>query len=316
MSKDWDQYLTKVDEKTAAISVNMSMAEAVPMRSLPYMGFVRIFLCCQDETGFAVPHEYETLTVLEEAIVGTLTLGGKAVYVGRCVTCGKVELIFYTAHQEGWREKTALVMRAYPAYQWEAGILPDPDWVVYEDFLFPDEKDMQSIRHRRGWRQWQKRKGGLLRPALMEHWFGFARDCDRSAFCDEAKAWGFTVEEFVASPATALSLPPRESASRPKPEERHPRAEGQPQPPAPQCGRKRVEQDHCEIPPRSLLYDPAPERQERTPMFTPPSRHIAYRVRLSRVDPLEAMDQVSEELAELAERYFGEYNGWGWRLIP
>ena len=313
MNEHWDRYLTEVDEKPASIEVNMGLVENTPFRSHPYIGYARILICCPDENGFAPFREYQALKKMEEALEGALGLCEQAIYVGKCVTAGALDLFFYTVQRKNWRKKIAQIMRAFPGYCWESTIAHDPDWVIYEEFLYPAEKGVQSILYRRFLQEYQQRNS--LGLPLMEHWLGFMCDRSRVDFCNEALAWGFTVEEFVASPATALMLAIKKTVT---PEGRRPsqiNTRASQHSAAPPCEQLQATTSR-DTPMRTLIYDQAPEKPQEIPVYSPPSRGICFRVRLSRRDLPETMDQVALELTEMAGRYNGEYNGWGWKKTP
>ncbi len=261
MTDNWDSYLCEVEDKPASILVDLALVEHAPLAGYPCMGYVLIDLKRPDDNGFPRREEYEALSALEDLLVSTLAQNGKAVLAGRCVTNGRIDLIFYTTGMKGWDERVASAFLNFPSYAWETGIHEEPEWETYFEFLYPSEPDLLCIRNRRVCRQLEEQGDDLSQDRCIEHWLDFSTPEGRAAFCEEALALGFMAEKLDEA--------------------------GEPPFTAETAGTK-------------------PGGGSETD-----GTEALFRVRLSRNDSPENIDDITLSLAELAERFEGDYQGWG-----
>ena len=273
MTDNWDSYLCEVDGKPASILVDLGAVAQAPMPGFPCLGYVTVTLRDPDENGFPRREEFETLSVLEDALESALTASEAAVHIGRCITSGRYELIFYTVSSDDWHSRVADIMEALPPYDWEAGAHYEPDWDTYLGFLFPGEQDLLTIQNRRLLRQLQEQGDAPEKNRLITHWLDFFDAEDGEAFCRAARERGFQVEEagmvFGTEDGAALSGG-GESA------------------PVPGSG-------------PGLARLALTGAEARPPFF---------QARVSRMDAPENIDEVSFALLDLALEHGGEYLGW------
>ena len=246
MTDNWDSYLCEINQRPASILVDLGIVSQAPLPQFPCMGYVNIALKHPDENGFPRREEYETLIVVEDTLEAALTAQGGAAYVGRCATEGRHDLIFYTTGTAGWDAKVAAAMQAFPSYEWDTGAHLEPEWETYLNFLYPDDNDMLAIQNRRVCRRLLEQGDDLSKSRPVDHWLAFPAHALALAFCDEARAQGYKVEEA------------------------------------------------------------APEAQEDGEGSAP-----IFRVRLSRSDAPDDIDEITFALFGLARKHEGAYDGWG-----
>ncbi len=273
MTDNWDSYLCEVDGKPASILVDLGAVAQAPMQRFPCLGYVTIELRDPDENGFPCREEFETLSVVEDALETTLTASGTAVHIGRCITDGRYELIFYTVSHDDWNRQVAGIMASQPPQAWEAGAHYEPGWDSYLGFLFPGEQDLLTIQNRRLLHKLQEEGDALGKPRPISHWLDFFDADAGNAFCRAAQKLGFRVEE------TKTIFDTDDSAAN----------SGDSTPnsvPGSGPGLARLSLARAET---------------QAPVF---------QVRLNRVDAPEHIDEISFTLMDLALEHSGEYQGW------
>src|SRR5215475_7078282 len=149
MTDDWDFYFCRVDDRPASIYVDLGVAKNPPRATYPVMCYVRVAMRNARPDGLSSNDEFESLISLEDRLSDRLTSGGSAVHVGRNTTNGCRDFYFYCGGEVDWGACVAEAMRLCPGYAYESGSRADPEWHSYFDFLFPGDRDMQSIQNRR-----------------------------------------------------------------------------------------------------------------------------------------------------------------------
>jgi len=89
------------------------------------------------------------------------------------------------------------VLQGFPAYDYDAGARPDPEWSTYLGFLAPSEEDRQHIENRRVCEALEENGDTLSAPREIDHWAYFAEPAAREAFVAEATALGFAVRALI-----------------------------------------------------------------------------------------------------------------------
>ena len=273
MTDNWDSYLCEVDGKPASILVDLGAVALAPVQRFPYLAYVTITLRDPDENGFPRREEYEVLSVLEDALETALTVSGAAMHIGRCITGGRYELVFYTVGAEDWNSRVSALMQSFSPYEWNAEAQYEPGWDTYLGFLFPGVHDLLNIQNRRLCRRLQDEGDDLSRTRLISHWLNFLDSESGKDFCLAAQSLGFLVEASEAD----NGLRGIASAAR--------------------------SGDHTVHLGEGL-------RVAHASVGRPGAESPPFQVRLSRIDAPEDMDEISFMLLELAEEFGGAYQGW------
>lgn len=284
MTDNWDSYLCEVDGKPASILVDLGAVAHAPMPGFPCLGYVTIALQTPDENGFPRREEFSVLSELEDALESALAADAVAVHIGRCITDGRYELVFYTVGANDWRNRVAPIMDSFPSHQWEAGAHYEPGWDTYLGFLFPGEQDLLVIQNRRLCRQLQERGDTLQKARPINHWLDFLDPEAGKAFCRAAQSLGFRVDEAntVVEPLDLTA--------------RHPDMP-----------------DHLSDDPSDNPTSPVPGSGPglaRLSLGGSETRPPVFQVRVSRSDAPEHIDEISFTLLDLAVEHGGEYLGW------
>lgn len=192
MSDDWDVYFTHVDEKPASILLDLGLAPEAPIPGLSVMAYVTLDFLDPDENGMSKRSEYEKLMAVEDALVPALA-DETCVFVGRCTTNGQRDFFFYMDNAKGVEERVESVMERFAEYTWDMGLVEEPGWDTYFEFLYPDQQGMDTIWNNRVRRNLESEGDDLSAAREIDHWIQFATEEDMAAFTPEVEREGFTV---------------------------------------------------------------------------------------------------------------------------
>lgn len=200
MTGAWERYSTSVDERPAVILVDLGLAERAPIPALPALCLLSLTVRESDGNGLPGPEEGTAIGELEDALDAFVAdaFGKAAAYAGRCATNGRCDLFFYLQRGEGWSAALERFMAGTSpggcteGYEWESGVHDDPDWSVYRDFLFPQEREVLAIQNERARRALAEKGDDLARSRFVDHWAEFVSDEAARAFAQAVRALGFT----------------------------------------------------------------------------------------------------------------------------
>jgi hypothetical protein len=196
VSDDWDFHMLRVEGKRASMYVDLGLRRDVPDPALPVMAFVRVHMRAPRDDGLSSQDEFAPLIALEDELVRALA-SPETRYVGRCMTNGCRDLVFYVARADGWAERVAAAMRARPEYAFESGSREDAKWSVYLEYLYPSKEALQSIGNRRVCAALEKEGDALVASRPIDHWVFFEPGLDVGAFVVEARELGFALRDGV-----------------------------------------------------------------------------------------------------------------------
>jgi hypothetical protein len=203
MSDDWDAYFDHVDGKPASILLDLDIEAPIPGMSV--MAYVTLDFLDPDENGMSKRGEGNRLLEIEDALVSALTRE-TCMFVGLCTTGGQRDFFFYMDNATGVEEKVEAVMATFDEYVWDMGLVEEPGWDTYLDFLSPDEQGMDTIRNNRIRRKLAEEGDRLSLPREIDHWLYFPSAADRDAFAAEVAAERFRVETVDDDPERPFSL--------------------------------------------------------------------------------------------------------------
>ena len=193
MSKDWDFYFCRVDSKPASIFVDLGVHDQVPIATLPFMAYLRVYMRAARPDGLSSRDEFEVLKKIEDAIEHSLVEDGASMYVGRNTSDGCRDFFFYTNSSERWNTSVADVMRAFREYEYDSDVREDPEWGTYRNFLYPSEEDRERIENRRTCQALERNGDNLETEREIDHWAYFPDEISRSKFIAKAGELGFGV---------------------------------------------------------------------------------------------------------------------------
>lgn len=203
MSDDWDVYFTHVDGKPASMLLDLGIEAPIPVLSI--MGYITLDFRDPDEHGMSKRSEHDKLMEIEDALVPALS-HETCMFVGRCTTDGQRDFFFYMDNARGVEEKVEAVMADFDEYSWDMGLVEEPGWETYLEFLYPDEQGMDTIWNNRVRRQLEEQGDDPSVPREIDHMFFFPSAADRDAFMIEARTENFRTTLSDSTPENPFGL--------------------------------------------------------------------------------------------------------------
>lgn len=192
MSDNWEMYFTNVDDESAAVLVDLGVAETAPDPERPILLWMWLHLQSPTDEGFADDAEEPRLIQIEDAFIDAVELTTGAVMVGRVTTCGRREFYFYAKSSEGFEDSVAEAMQEFEEYEYETGEQEDEEWLQYTGVLFPSPENFQQIFNRQVIDKLEESGDPLTKPRLVDHFANFAQEADRDRFASAAQSLGYT----------------------------------------------------------------------------------------------------------------------------
>jgi len=170
MSDDWDFYMLRVDDKPASIMVDLGIKNIAPISTHPNALYLRLFMNNPQENGLSSQAEFDRLCEVEDAIKDQLQSESlQHLYVGRNTNDGKRDFFFYTGQKDDLRQNLSKVTHKFEEYNFEMGGREDIEWDTYNNFLYPNPRQIQNIMNRRVCYQLEQEGDDLSKPREIDH---------------------------------------------------------------------------------------------------------------------------------------------------
>lgn len=198
-NSDWEVYFTYVDNLPAFFSVDLGYAEVAPLPDKPDLLEVVVGLHTADADGFPAEEEWGALEEIEDTLVNTLEARLEAQFVAKTLNNGKRGLYFYTGETLLLEQLMEEVAARFDTYSIEYQVTEDPEWSIYNEYLYPDEEAMLKINNNRMLQVLEEQNDQAHIPRKISHWLYFRNEEDQKACARLLADEGFTVEALIKS---------------------------------------------------------------------------------------------------------------------
>ncbi|HWU55207.1 MAG TPA: DUF695 domain-containing protein [Rhizomicrobium sp.] len=196
MSDEWDFYQCQVEGKPASIMLDMGIHSQTPMAHFQDMAYLRLFLQRPAANGMTTSEEMDILNPFEDALSEVAKENG-AIYVGRVTTDGIRDFVFYASDRDAFERELTSAATAFTGYRFEIGSRWDPEWTVYQNYLYPSGRLLRLMDNRRVYDALEKDGDPLTAPREVDHWAYFATSHARGDFIQNAMRKGFQVRVML-----------------------------------------------------------------------------------------------------------------------
>ena len=196
LSGYWDTYLGFIDEKPAAIVLDMEVSQEIDTEQYNHAFAVRFSLKWPNEDGLHIGSEADELNEVEEAFSESVELK-QYIYVGRITTDGIRDIIFYSTQEEA----EVLVLHAKDYYHtlgYEVEVYKIEEetyWEFYFEVLYPNPYQFQHMGNHSLLEALEDSGDKLEVPRKVEHIILFQKEKMMKRFIKVVKNEGFTIEE-------------------------------------------------------------------------------------------------------------------------
>jgi hypothetical protein len=194
INDEWDFYPCRVDDNPASISLNLGYWRHTPLADAPTLLWIGLQIKTPGEHGMGVAPDATLLYEIEDRISADAQARG-LLYLGRLRTGGDWQLTFQgRPEHEALLDDIVAQGLAGQGRGYRTGAQPDPEWIYYRDFLFPDAERYQWMLDRRVVDQLRQQGDVLTASRPVDHHLDFPADADLAPFLEAARALGFSVE--------------------------------------------------------------------------------------------------------------------------
>jgi regulator of RNase E activity RraB len=195
MQEYWENYMKPIDGHKAMISFNAGVSDFVPDESMMYVGFVKVKLKEPKEDGLVSEYESDDINFIEDRLEMESLRYRSGKYIGRIISNGEVNFIYYLRMDFEWYETVASAMKHFSGYEYESGSRLDAQWDVYQKLLFPTIKQWQIIANHHACNNLQNQGDSLKTPRAIEHKVYFIKESDSKEFIEKITSEGFTIQK-------------------------------------------------------------------------------------------------------------------------
>ena len=184
------------------IHLDLGASDVAPLASHPLRLHARFSMRAAGPDGLRSAAEAEPLFALEDLLSSRFRQEVDALYVGRVIGGGEVNLVWYVrALGEGRLNALgASAMELGGGYDIRLSVTEDPEWSFYFDFLFPDVYNLQVMLNRRRLLTLEDHGDEGTRPRLVEHRARFGSRDEAEETRRRLEALGFEVDEPELEP--------------------------------------------------------------------------------------------------------------------
>ena len=182
MQEYWESYVKPIDAKKALVSFNAGVSDYIPDEQYLYVGFVKVKLNNPQEDGLVNEEESNDISFIEDRLEMESLRWRSGKYIGRIITQGEVNFIYYLKMDFEWKNTVESAMGEFPNYKYEFGSRMDMEWEVYQKLLFPTIKEWQIIANHHSCDNLKNQGDNLHAKRAIEHKAYFKNEQNRQKF--------------------------------------------------------------------------------------------------------------------------------------
>lgn len=200
MQEYWESYVKPIDGHKAMVSFNAGVSDFVPDTTYMYVGFVKVRLNMPREDGLVNEEEANDIGFIEDRLEMESLRWRSGKYVGRIISAGEVNFIYYLKLDFEWSNTVLSAMSHFAEYSYEYGSRPDTEWEVYQKLLFPSVREWQIIANHHSCDRLFEQGDTLKEMRAIEHKAYFESTSDREKFVAMISKEGFKKQKEMEVP--------------------------------------------------------------------------------------------------------------------
>ena len=200
MQEYWESYLKPIEGHKAMISFNAGVADSVPNPEYMYVGFVKVKLNDPNEDGLVTKEEADDVGFIEDRLEMESLRWRSGKYIGRIITQGEVNFIYYLKMDFEWSNTVESAMSHFNEYKYEFGSRIDMEWEVYQKLLFPTIREWQIIANHHSCNGLKEQGDTLEVKRAIEHKAYFEDEESRNKFVSIIESKGFHKQNTMEVP--------------------------------------------------------------------------------------------------------------------
>jgi regulator of RNase E activity RraB len=206
MQEYWESYVKPIEGHKAMVSFNAGMADIVPNPEFIYVAFVKVALNNPKEDGLVTEEESNDVGFIEDRLEMESLRWRSGKYMGRIITQGEVNFIYYLKMDFEWKDTVEAAMQHFPEYKYEFGSRMDMEWEVYQKLLFPTIREWQIIANHHSCNSLKEQGDNLKLPRAIEHKAYFENLENREKFIVELEKKEFSKQNEMEVPFNGKTM--------------------------------------------------------------------------------------------------------------
>lgn len=175
----------------SSVIVNLSIGDSAPVAHLPSLLRVSIAVPMAKSPTMGMPGENGTYACVELELIEAMARHVGATFVARELTHGQMKFYFYAPHGSSPDPVITNVLQSFPTFRHRVSRIPDPEWTIYFDELYPTRIEFQLMRTQERRSSAAESGDSLETPRSVCHWAYFANEADREKFVERIRHRGF-----------------------------------------------------------------------------------------------------------------------------
>ncbi|WP_345993223.1 DUF695 domain-containing protein [Sulfurimonas sp. HSL-1716] len=180
----WETYMKSVDGYPAMLSFNATVSQNAPDEEYGYVAFVKVKLKSPTDEGLISQEDVDEVGFIEDRLELESLRYRHGEYVGRIITQGHINFIYYLKMDFEWSDTVAAAMGYFEDYTFELGSRLDSEWEVYQKLLFPTAREWQIIQNHHACDELKNAGDNLKLKRAIEHTMYFPTPQERELFGD------------------------------------------------------------------------------------------------------------------------------------
>ena len=196
MTDNWDFYIMRVDDRPASIYLDMGLKQIAPVQHYDHMAYLRVKMNKPRADGLSSQDEFDQLVALEDHLTPLLRANDLSYFAGRTTANNYRDFYFYTKDPAAFNVAANTAMSAFPDYESQTASRVDNQWAVYQDFLYPSPRAIQTMQNRQVLAALAKENDNhdLERP--IDHQAVFKDKKSGQAFVAAIQEQGFEIQQI------------------------------------------------------------------------------------------------------------------------
>ncbi len=202
----WDTYLSKIGDQPATVLLDMNLILSAPDKRYPYVVITGPQAHKCDQKGMPATIEIDALETILDATGNFLTGLTPKVLAGTVMYNCQRNNYYYVRDTTGIRNAIMrMYNRSFKDYKYSIVIRPDPQWLSYRTFLYPNDETQNWMDNNRIITAMLQEGDSLKKPRTISFAACFNADTARNAFSTFVTGKGYAINK---TPSIKMSAAP------------------------------------------------------------------------------------------------------------
>ncbi len=197
-------FFRESDLGRSSVIVDLTVGDSAPFAHLPNL--LRVMVVSASKSP-ELPGESDSHIGIELDLIAALSREVGAVFAARELTHRQLKFYFYTPLGTTPTPVVDQVLRRYPDFRYRLSSIPDPEWTIYFDELYPSRVEFQLMASHERQVSAIELGDSLQDSRPICHWIYFATFLEREQFLERIRTLGFKYHLLESRAPDTLERP-------------------------------------------------------------------------------------------------------------